>query len=107
MSYTTGRQPCHDFKPRRENNGYGEWDNEHQCPICRGLRSFCENCSADHHFGGWSDCDKLRIKTTMTNKEKIEMISDCLNIPKDDVAKWDEQTIDIECFKLCEDPDNI
>lgn len=43
----------------------------------------------------------------MTNQEKIEMISDCLNILKEDVAKWDEQTIDMECFKLCEDPDNI
>lgn len=55
-AFEWSEQPCQDFKPQRENNGYGEWDNRHECPGCCGLRSFCINCSVDHHENGWDNC---------------------------------------------------
>ncbi len=63
--FTEGRQPCNDFTPQREGNGYATWDNVHKCygpfddsnrPQCGGTVSFCENCVSDHHSHGWDKC---------------------------------------------------
>lgn len=29
--FTKGRQPCANYKPQREGNGYGSWNNVHEC----------------------------------------------------------------------------
>jgi hypothetical protein len=62
-SFEEGEQPCKDFKPHREKNGYGEWDNRHECPGCCGLRSFCLSCSTDHHSRGWDCCATKKAKS--------------------------------------------
>ena len=63
--FTKGKQPCANFKPQREGNGYATWDNLHECfgPFddskrerCGGTVSFCENCLYDHHSNGWDTC---------------------------------------------------
>ena len=54
--YTTGKQPCGEFKPQRDGNGYAEWDNEHQCYRCGGVVSFCMTCTKDHHAAGYETC---------------------------------------------------
>ena len=66
LNFTTGKQPCVDFRPRRERNGYGDWDNEHSCygpfdgvtpaGLCTVTVSNCETCGYDHHRGGWQTC---------------------------------------------------
>ena len=64
--YTVGKQPCSDFKPRREANAYGEWNNVHCCIYCtqdeedqtKGTVSYCENCHLDHHSGGYGVCER-------------------------------------------------
>lgn len=55
-AFAVGRQPCQEFKPKRDGNGYGEWDNRHECYRCAGLVSFCENCTRDHHADGYETC---------------------------------------------------
>lgn len=62
-SFTVGKQPCQNFKAQRDDNGYGPWDNRHECfapfngnPLCSKLVSFCESCSSDHHEDGYENC---------------------------------------------------
>ncbi len=75
-AYTEGRQPCADFKPHRDGNGYAEWDNVHCCygpypkdpddqfgsDQCNGTVSFCENCNSDHHAKGWDTCPQQQAE---------------------------------------------
>jgi len=68
--YEEGKQPCQAFKPKRDGNGYAEWDNVHCCygPYddslpkhrCAATVSFCENCYSDHHACGWNTCPTER-----------------------------------------------
>ncbi len=57
--YTVGEQPCQDYRPSEADSdelcGTGI-ANVHQCPICWGRRSFCDNCHRDHHEQGWETC---------------------------------------------------
>jgi hypothetical protein len=63
--FESGSQPCQAFQA--QNDGYGE--NHHECfgpyngqgrikgsPQCHAWVSFCENCTRDHHEGGWERC---------------------------------------------------
>lgn len=70
--FEEGRQPCANFKPQRDGNGYAEWDNLHECfgpfngtrtaeHCCNGMVSFCENCHRDHHTYGWDTCPQLAV----------------------------------------------
>lgn len=52
--YNRGSQPCEEFVPSHYDG------DDHQCPSCSGLRSFCGRCSTDHHAEGWDFCWKLR-----------------------------------------------
>lgn len=52
--YEIGKQPCQNLK-RGEGSLPGV-NNEHQCPICWGIRTWCDNCYCDHHEGGWETC---------------------------------------------------
>lgn len=55
--FEVGRQPCNSFNPQ-EGSMQGII-NEHQCPECLLSRSFCLNCSRDHHYKGWDLCEVL------------------------------------------------
>ena len=70
-TFEDGEQPCKDFSPQRESNGYGEWDNRHSCLGCCGLRSFCINCSFDHHELGWENCANLVKQKLEARKETL------------------------------------
>lgn len=52
--FTEGKQPCQNMK-RGEGSVPGVL-NLHQCPICEGERTWCENCHTDHHEHGWETC---------------------------------------------------
>jgi hypothetical protein len=57
--YTVGRQPCQDLRRGDADVaalGMGNGMNVHQCPVCWGHRTWCENCHTDHHDGGWETC---------------------------------------------------
>lgn len=57
--YTIGRQPCQNLLRGDADIaalGEGNRMNVHQCPICEGLRTWCDNCHTDHHDGGWETC---------------------------------------------------
>ena len=57
--YTTGEQPCQNLLRGDADImalGEGNRRNVHQCPVCEGNRTWCENCHADHHDGGWETC---------------------------------------------------
>jgi hypothetical protein len=56
--FTIGHQPCNDFKPDRDGNEYGSWENLHSCmqPKCEKTVSFCMNCLKDHHEDGYEAC---------------------------------------------------
>lgn len=57
--YDIGRQPCQDLLRGDADIaalGLGNRMNTHQCPVCWGLRTWCENCCRDHHDGGWETC---------------------------------------------------
>ena len=74
-SFEYGEQPCKDFRPQRDGNGFGEWDNRHECPGCCGLRSFCVGCSTDHHGNGWENCAsraKAHLREAEEWREKME-----------------------------------
>lgn len=57
--YTVGEQPCQDLLRGDADIpalGDGNRRNVHQCPICEGNRTWCDNCHTDHHDGGWETC---------------------------------------------------
>jgi len=57
--YTIGKQPCQNLLRSDADIaalGKGNRRNVHQCPVCEGNRTWCENCSTDHHDGGWETC---------------------------------------------------
>lgn len=57
--YTDGRQPCQSLLRGDADImalGAGNRSNVHQCPVCEGNRTWCENCHTDHHDGGWDTC---------------------------------------------------
>lgn len=57
--YTIGNQPCEDFRRGDADIaalGPGNGRNIHQCPVCWGRRSWCDNCHTDHHEYGWETC---------------------------------------------------
>lgn len=57
--FTIGRQPCQNFLRGDADVaalGDGNRRNLHQCPVCCGNRAWCDNCSTDHHDGGWETC---------------------------------------------------
>lgn len=66
MLFTTGNQPCVQFRAKDE--GFG--GNIHECfgpyPVvsgvdrCSGCVSFCSNCHVDHHSDGWDTCPQPR-----------------------------------------------
>jgi len=69
--FSVGRQPCQNFKAQRESNGYGSWNNVHECygpwgderaheERCSGTVSFCDNCKSDHHSDGYDTCPQPR-----------------------------------------------
>ncbi len=47
-------QPCDD--PDFDDAGDG-LHNYHECPGCPAIRRWCQNCSRDHHSGGWQSCE--------------------------------------------------
>jgi hypothetical protein len=59
--YTVGKQPCAALL-RGDSScaalGEGNRRNVHQCPVCWGRRTWCDNCSSDHHEHGWESCTK-------------------------------------------------
>lgn len=62
--FTSGRQPCENFDPKIEYFGtnhhecFGPYDKEARATglRCVALVSFCEQCTTDHHEGGWGAC---------------------------------------------------
>ena len=55
--YTIGKQPCQNLlRGDADCIEPGNHRNVHQCPICEGHRTWCENCHTDHHDGGWETC---------------------------------------------------
>jgi len=57
--YEIGKQPCADLLRGDADiaaMGPGNRSNVHQCPICWGRRTWCENCKMDHHEHGWETC---------------------------------------------------
>lgn len=63
--YEVGQQPCQNFKPHRDGNGYAEWDNAHECIFCAVAYenvtvSFCETCCKDHHANGYETCKRTQ-----------------------------------------------
>lgn len=57
--YTVGQQPCQNLRRGDadvEALGVGNGMNVHQCPKCKGNRTWCENCCTDHHDDGWETC---------------------------------------------------
>jgi len=57
--YTIGKQPCQNLLRGDADIaalGEGNRRNVHQCPVCEGNRTWCENCHTDHHDGGWETC---------------------------------------------------
>ena len=69
--YERGNQPCQNLKRTRDSNGYGEWDNVHECygpwkpdgtriGGCSGTVTYCENCHKDHHIDGYETCPQAR-----------------------------------------------
>lgn len=65
--YTIGVQPCQQIK-RGESCMPGV-QNVHQCPKCEGHRTWCDNCYADHHDGGWQTCKPGAYKEDDTENE--------------------------------------
>lgn len=63
--FTIGRQPCQDYVPKLDGNGYAEWDNVHQCIYCGDdtTVSFCLTCCRDHHENGYETCKYAQGKT--------------------------------------------
>ena len=57
VDYEIGRQPCDKFNP--QDGSYPGIINEHQCPRCLLIVSFCINCHKDHHYRGWDCCEKI------------------------------------------------
>lgn len=58
-NYTEGQQPCGSYNPAREGNGAITWIAIRSCSAgCGSTVSFCENCSQDHHYGGFEECVK-------------------------------------------------
>jgi len=65
--FRIGQQPCTSFRPQDDLfTGSGnvhecfapfDRDNVPRCATSRGgAVSFCTNCNADHHSGGWETC---------------------------------------------------
>lgn len=61
--FEIGKQPCDNYDPDIDGNGYGQWENVHECwcdingkGICGGEVSSCMNCNKDHHAGGYESC---------------------------------------------------
>jgi len=61
--FKSGQQPCQNFRPQIECNGYAEWVNVHECFCgykaghpCKKTVSFCLNCCKDHHEDGYENC---------------------------------------------------
>lgn len=62
MDFTTGEQPCGNFKGKPTYYGVSI----HECyakdlsgNYCAGKVSFCENCSTDHHSNGYESCPRI------------------------------------------------
>ena len=58
--FSVGQQPCSNLLRADSDSpalGPGNRRNIHVCPLCDGDRTFCENCSFDHHAGGWEMCN--------------------------------------------------
>ncbi len=55
MIYQVGRQPCYALR-RGPSDVVPGAQNEHQCMVCGGRVSWCENCMTDHHENGWDTC---------------------------------------------------
>lgn len=57
--FSIGQQPCGNLL-RADSSapalGSGNRRNVHECPLCGGERTFCENCYFDHHANGWETC---------------------------------------------------
>jgi len=58
--YTIGNQPCQNMK--RGEGSFPGVPNVHQCPVCWGNRTWCENCHRDHHDAGWDNCETDAFK---------------------------------------------
>ena len=61
LVYTIGKQPCANLLRGDADVaalGDGNRRNVHQCPICSGRRTWCENCNTDHHEYGWETCTR-------------------------------------------------
>jgi len=64
--YETGEQPCSAFRAEMTGNEYGMWENVHECVFCpagKATVSFCENCSRDHHDGGYETCKRIKERS--------------------------------------------
>lgn len=67
--FQKGWQPCDNYKPAKDGNEYGSWDDIHECyqKGCNLTVSFCLTCNKDHHAGGYETCtcechEYLRVK---------------------------------------------
>ena len=58
VDFTAGQQPCQDYNPKPDGNGYGTWANEHSCIYCDSTVSFCLSCHSDHHADGYESCTR-------------------------------------------------
>jgi hypothetical protein len=61
--FKSGQQPCQNYSPKQDGNGYGTWNNVHECfcghskgKTCGKAVSQCENCNRDHHEDGYENC---------------------------------------------------
>ncbi len=64
--FEEGKQPCDNYNPSMDGNGYGKWENVHQCIYCGEdvTVSFCLTCNKDHHQNGYETCCYPKTKTT-------------------------------------------
>lgn len=70
-------QPCNNFKPASNDEGYETTKYPHQCPICKGWRGFCLNCNKDHHENGWDSCNST--PSPLEGFEEIEEVEEYFN----------------------------
>ena len=67
-------QPCNNFKPASNDEGYETTKYPHQCPICKGWRGFCLNCNKDHHENGWHSCNPTPSPLEIEDIEETSQI---------------------------------
>ncbi len=84
--FTIGDQPCNNYSPERDGNGYGEQDNQHQCIYCAAADlhdvtvSFCESCHRDHHAEGYESCCYNKTKPIIDAKLEAQAYEKALEM---------------------------